>query len=58
MMTGHYSTSKYSSHTLNLVVKDSIKADMSLESKCGAIVQFLHHSTKASDKLKEVQMQF
>lgn len=48
------------SHTLNLIVKDSIKADTSLESileKCGAIVRFLHHSTKASDKLKEVQVQ-
>lgn len=43
-----------------LVVKDSIKADTSLESileKCGAIVRFFHHSSKASDKLKEVQTQ-
>ncbi|XP_078018726.1 E3 SUMO-protein ligase ZBED1-like [Epinephelus lanceolatus] len=48
------------SHTLNLIVKDSIKADTSLESileKCGAIVRFFHHSTKATDKLKEVQSQ-
>uniref|UniRef100_A0AAQ5Y0H8 BED-type domain-containing protein n=1 Tax=Amphiprion ocellaris TaxID=80972 RepID=A0AAQ5Y0H8_AMPOC len=47
-------------HTLNLIVKDSIKADTSLESileKCGAIVRFFHHSTKATDKLKEVQSQ-
>ncbi|XP_051793095.1 zinc finger BED domain-containing protein 4-like [Acanthochromis polyacanthus] len=47
-------------HTLNLIVKDSIKADTSLESileKCGAIVRFFHHSTKATDKLKEVQNQ-
>lgn len=43
-------------HTLNLVVKDAIKADTSLEStleKCGAV----HHSTKSSDKLKQVHIQ-
>ncbi|XP_035799093.1 E3 SUMO-protein ligase ZBED1-like [Amphiprion ocellaris] len=43
-------------HTLNLIVK----ADTSLESileKCGAVVRFFHHSTKATDKLKEVQSQ-
>ncbi len=48
------------SHTLNLIVKDSIKADTSLESileKCSAIVRFFHHSTRATDKLKELQSQ-
>lgn len=48
------------SHTLNLVVKDSIKAETGLVSileRCGAIVRFFHHSTKASDKLKEIQSQ-
>ena len=48
------------SHTLNLIVKDSIKADTSLESsleKCSAIVRFFNHSTRATDKLKEVQNQ-
>ncbi|XP_061734385.1 E3 SUMO-protein ligase ZBED1-like [Nerophis ophidion] len=48
------------SHTLNLIVKDSIKADTSLESrfeKCSAIVRFFHHSTRAINKLKEVQNQ-
>uniref|UniRef100_A0A674MCS2 BED-type domain-containing protein n=1 Tax=Takifugu rubripes TaxID=31033 RepID=A0A674MCS2_TAKRU len=48
------------SHTLNLIVKDSIKACTSLESsldKCSAIVRFFHHSTRATDKLKEVQNQ-
>lgn len=47
------------SHTLNLVVKDSIKAETNLESileKCGAIVRFFHRSTEASAKLKEVQI--
>ncbi|TNM86597.1 hypothetical protein fugu_006827 [Takifugu bimaculatus] len=48
------------SHTLNLTVKDSIKACTSPESsleKCSAIVRFFHHSTRATDKLKEVQNQ-
>ena len=48
------------SHTLNLIVKDSIKADTSLESileKCSAIVGFFQHSTRATNKLKEVQSQ-
>ena len=48
------------SHTLKLVVKDSIKAETGLVSileKCGAIVRFFHHSTKASHKLKERQSQ-
>lgn len=47
-------------HTLNLVVKDSIKAEANFESileKCSAVVRFFHHSTKASDKLKALQTQ-
>lgn len=47
-------------HTINLVVKDSLKADQSLNvalQKCSPIVSFFHHSTRASDKLKEVQQQ-
>ncbi|KAK0154801.1 Zinc finger BED domain-containing protein 1 [Merluccius polli] len=47
-------------HTLNLVVKDSIKALpglLDIQHKCSAIVTFFHHSTRAADKLKEIQKQ-
>uniref|UniRef100_A0A671XLS4 HAT C-terminal dimerisation domain-containing protein n=1 Tax=Sparus aurata TaxID=8175 RepID=A0A671XLS4_SPAAU len=47
-------------HTLNLVVKDSFKAHpdlLEIQQKSSAIVAFFHHSTKAADKLKEIQVQ-
>uniref|UniRef100_A0A3B1JDP8 BED-type domain-containing protein n=1 Tax=Astyanax mexicanus TaxID=7994 RepID=A0A3B1JDP8_ASTMX len=47
-------------HTLNLVVKDSLKAVPNLveiQKKTSAIVSFFHHSTTATSKLKEVQKQ-
>lgn len=47
-------------HTLNLVVKDSIKALpdlLELQQKSTAIVALFHHSTKAADKLKDIQKQ-
>uniref|UniRef100_A0A3Q3QX58 HAT C-terminal dimerisation domain-containing protein n=1 Tax=Monopterus albus TaxID=43700 RepID=A0A3Q3QX58_MONAL len=47
-------------HTLNLVVKDSIKALpdlLHIQQRCSAIVAFFHHSTRAAEKLKEVQNQ-
>ncbi|XP_051787963.1 zinc finger BED domain-containing protein 4-like [Erpetoichthys calabaricus] len=47
-------------HTLNLVVKDSFKAHpglLEIQQKNSAIVAFFHHSTKAADKLKEIQKQ-
>lgn len=48
------------SHTLNLIVRDAIKADTILVpilEKCGAVVKFFHQSTKASDNLINVQTQ-
>lgn len=47
-------------HTLNLVVKDSIKklpGLLDIQQRCSAIVSFFHHSTHATEKLKEVQKQ-
>ncbi len=47
-------------HTLNLVVKDAIKTSpeiFHLLEKCRSIVSFFHHSTKASEKLKQIQKQ-
>ena len=47
-------------HTLNLVVQEAIKADKDLvavKKKCKEIVTFFHHSTKAMDKLREIQKQ-
>ncbi len=47
-------------HTLNLVVKDTIKALpdlLDIQQRCGAIVAFFHHSTRAAERLKEVQKQ-
>ncbi|XP_067305981.1 E3 SUMO-protein ligase ZBED1-like [Pseudorasbora parva] len=45
-------------HTLNLVVKDAIKASPEIShllEKCRNIVSFFHHSTKATEKLKQLQ---
>ena len=50
----------YFAHTLNLIVKWALEADPSLvtlKKKCKDIVTFFHHSSKASDKLSEVQKQ-
>ncbi|KAM9809120.1 zinc finger BED domain-containing protein 4-like [Syngnathus typhle] len=47
-------------HTLNLVVKDAIKAVpeiVNLLHKCSAIVTFFHHSSKATEKLSNLQKQ-
>lgn len=47
-------------HTLNLVVKDSIKALpdlLHMQQRCSAIVTFFHHSTRAAEKLKAFQNQ-
>nr|XP_020464748.1 zinc finger BED domain-containing protein 1-like [Monopterus albus] len=47
-------------HTLNLVVKDSFKSQpelLEIQQKSSAIVAFFHHSTKAADKLKDIQKQ-
>ena len=47
-------------HTLNLIVQAALSADKAtadLKKKCKDIVTFFHQSTKASDKLKEVQRQ-
>lgn len=47
-------------HTLNLVVKDSLKAHpdiLELQKRSSAIVTYFHHSTRAADKLKAIQKQ-
>lgn len=47
-------------HTLNLAVKDSIKALpdlLGIQQKCSAVVAFSHHSTRAAVRLKEIQKQ-
>ena len=47
-------------HTLNLMVKDGIKAVhevVQLLTKCSSIVSFFHHSAKATEKLKQLQKQ-
>ncbi|KAK0144577.1 Zinc finger BED domain-containing protein 4 [Merluccius polli] len=47
-------------HTLNLVVKDGIKAVhevVQLLTTCSSIVSFFHHSAKATEKLKQIQKQ-
>ncbi|CAL9706231.1 unnamed protein product [Knipowitschia caucasica] len=47
-------------HTLNLVVKDAIKAVpeiVNLVKKCSNIVGYFHHSSKATEKLVEIQKQ-
>ncbi len=46
--------------TLNVVVKDCIKALhdlLDIQQRCRAIVAFFHHSTRAAERLKEVQKQ-
>lgn len=43
----------YFAHTLNLVVKDSLKAVpevVQVLEKCSALVPFFHHGTKAAEK--------
>lgn len=47
-------------HSLNLVVKDSLKAVpglLEIQKKSSAIVSFFHHSTAATSKLKGTQKQ-
>ncbi|KAK3870849.1 hypothetical protein Pcinc_023961 [Petrolisthes cinctipes] len=47
-------------HTLNLVVKDALNGTSGLNEivkKCSSICSFFHHSSKSSDKLKEIQCQ-
>lgn len=47
-------------HTLNLGVKDGIKAVceiVRLLEKCSSIVSFFYYSTKATEKLKDMQKQ-
>lgn len=47
-------------HTLNLVIKDGIKAVpevVQLVTKFSSIVSFFHHSAKATEKLKQIQKQ-
>jgi hypothetical protein len=47
-------------HTLNLIVQGALSAakeTADLKKKCKDMVTFFHQSTKASDKLKEVQRQ-
>jgi hypothetical protein len=47
-------------HTLNLIVQGALSAakeTADLKNKCKDMVTFFHQSTKASDKLKEVQRQ-
>ena len=47
-------------HTLNLVVSEAIKAETKihqLRKSCRDIVSFSHFSIKASEKLKEIQLQ-
>ena len=49
-----------SAHTLNLVVKDSIKTLpelLHIQHRCSAVAAFFHHSTKETEKLKEIQKQ-
>ncbi len=48
------------SHTLNLVVKDFIKALpdlLDIQQRCSTIVAFFHHSTRAAERLREIQKQ-
>ena len=48
----------YFKHTLNCVVKDSLKSVVvQVLGKCSMIVFFFHHSTKATKKLRAVQQQ-
>ena len=47
-------------HTLNLIVKGALEADSklaALKKKCKDIVTFFHHSSKASEKLTDIQKQ-
>ena len=46
-------------HTLHLVVSEAIKTDLinDVRKRCRQIVTFFHQSTKATDKLKEIQAQ-
>ncbi|KAK3866824.1 hypothetical protein Pcinc_027668 [Petrolisthes cinctipes] len=47
-------------HTLSLVVKDALNGTSGLNEivkKCSSICSFFHHSSKSSDKLKEIQRQ-
>lgn len=50
----------HDAHTLNLIVKDSLKSVpevVKLLEKCTAIVSFFHHSTQATEKLRATQQQ-
>jgi len=47
-------------HTLNLVIQEAIKADLSvthIKKKYKDVMTFFHHSVNASEKLKEIQRQ-
>nr|XP_054590948.1 uncharacterized protein LOC129154767 [Nothobranchius furzeri] len=47
-------------HTLNLIVKASLKAVpevVQVLEKCSAIVSYFHHSSKATEKLRDIQQQ-
>ena len=47
-------------HTLNLIVKGALEAYLkltTLKKKCKDIVTFFHHSSKASEKLTDIQKQ-
>ncbi|KAK4328281.1 hypothetical protein Pmani_001306 [Petrolisthes manimaculis] len=47
-------------HSLNLVVQDSLNSSQSVGpilQKCNSVVTYFHHSTKAMDKLREIQQQ-
>ena len=47
-------------HTLNLMVKDSIKAVpdlLHIQERSNAILALFHHSTRAAERLKEIQKQ-
>lgn len=48
-------------HSLNLVVKDSLKADketIPMIAKVKSLVSYFHHSVKAADKLQETQIKY
>ncbi|CAH1960188.1 unnamed protein product [Acanthoscelides obtectus] len=60
MRTGHYESLGCVSHTLQLVIKQSIFADedtTEIIKKCRKIVGHFHHSEPATRKLKECQIQ-
>ncbi|CAH1997700.1 unnamed protein product [Acanthoscelides obtectus] len=60
MRTGHYESLGCVSHTLQLVIKQSLFADedtTEIIKKCRKIVGHFHHSEPATRKLKECQIQ-